>query len=200
MSDKFLATQTTKKGDAMKRLAGVLVLLAATTSPMVAHPAHAQPACIGPSGGVPYTPGFWSNKHGRAAIGSDDLAVLNFLNLVDANGNAFDPANFDTFRAWLLAGNAVNMAYMLSVQLAAAELNVFNGAVSGSALIYAPGTNSADVNGFATLNSIIIEANLALGADSFTPAGDANRAYQEALKNALDAANNDTNYLQPNCL
>ena len=36
------------------------------------------------------------------------------------------------------------MAYMLSVQLAAMELNVFNGNVSGSALISAPGTASAN--------------------------------------------------------
>ncbi len=48
------------------------------------------------------------------------------------------------FQSWLLAANASNMANMLSAQLAAMELNVYNGKVNGGALIYAPGTTSAN--------------------------------------------------------
>ena len=45
------------------------------------------------------------------------------------------------------------MAYMLSAQLAAMRLNVLNGLVNASALIYAPGTNSANpATGFATVD------------------------------------------------
>lgn len=203
MRSCILSPQTQRKMT-MKWFALPVLLIFGVTAAMGFATPRAEAAtvleCLGPSGGVPYTPGFWRNKHGEVLIGGDDLGILRFLNLVDANGNAFDPTTFAQFAAWLKAGYAVNMAYMLSVQLAAAELNVFNGAVPTSAVIYAPGTSSADSNGLATLGQIIVEANLALGADGYTPAGDSNRAYQEALKNARDAANNDTNYLQPNCL
>ena len=88
------------------------------------------------------------------------------------------------------------MAYMLSAQLAAMELNVFNGKVDGNALIYAPGTTSANALGFATVNAIMDEANAALLADGYTLAGDPNRTVQGALKNALDNANNNKNFVQ----
>ena len=78
------------------------------------------------------TLGFWSNKNGQALIDSGDLSLLSGLNLVDGSGNAFDPADVTSLHDWLLAGNAVNMAYMLSVQLAAMELNVANNKVDGS--------------------------------------------------------------------
>jgi hypothetical protein len=40
-----------------------------------------------------------------------------------------------------------------------------------------------------TASNLIAAANAALIADGNTPAGDPNRASQELLKNALDAAN-----------
>jgi hypothetical protein len=40
------------------------------------------------------------------------------------------------------------------------------------------------------------EANAALGANGLTVAGSADRAYQEALKNALDKANNNLTFVQ----
>ncbi len=89
------------------------------------------------------------------------------------------------------------MAYMLSAQLSGMELNVFNGKVNGSALIYAPGTFSANPNGFATVNAVMTEANSELGLHGLTLAGSPYRAYQEALKNALDRANNNVNFVQP---
>jgi hypothetical protein len=150
--------------------------------------------CLAAGGG--HTLGFWSNKNGQALVSLADLAALAALNLRDANGSNFDPATVAQLRTWLLNGTAVNMAYMLSVQLAAMELNVYEGFVSGSALIYAPGTTSANAFGFATVSDVMAEANAELGLHGLTLAGSPYRAYQEALKNALDQANNNLNFLQ----
>ena len=77
------------------------------------------------------------------------------------------------------------------------ELNVYNGFVTGGALICAPGTISANALGYASVNAVMAEAYAALGSDGLTPAGDPNRAYQEALKKALDKANNTYTFVQP---
>ena len=143
--------------------------------------------CKKPSGGK--TPGFWSNKNGEATMNDGagvafELGLLSGLNLVDANGNAFNPTTYTQFRTWLLGGNATNMAYMLSVHLAAMRLNVEAGFVSGSAFYIPAGM---------TVNQIIAAADAALGADGFTPSGDPNRAAQETLKNYLDSLNNGAN-------
>jgi len=150
--------------------------------------------CLGPGGGM--TLGFWSNKNGGALVGADDLAMLVGLNLRNANGSNYDPATWKSLSSWLLAATATNMANMLSAQLAAMELNVFNGKVSGGSLIYAPGTNSANALGFATVNAVMAEANAELGLHGLTLSGSPDRAYQEALKNALDKANNNLNFVQ----
>lgn len=153
--------------------------------------------CLGADHG--HTLGFWSNKNGLALISADltgNLAALSALNLVGAAGNPFNPATYAEFRTWLLGATATNMAYMLSAQLAAMQLNVMLFGQSASAIIYAPGTVSGGSSGFATLSAVMTEANNALGADGYTPAGDANRAIQEALKNALDRANNNLNFVQ----
>jgi hypothetical protein len=151
--------------------------------------------CLGAGGGL--TLGFWSNKNGKALFGDDDLALMVGLNLRNANGTAFDPGNYAAFRTWLLGATATNMANMLSAQLAAMELNVFNGKVSGGALIYAPGTNSANALGFATVNAVMAEANAELGLHGLVLADSPYRGYQEALKNALDKANNNWTFVQP---
>jgi hypothetical protein len=151
--------------------------------------------CLGAGGGL--TLGFWSNKNGQSLFDCDDLALMVSLNLRKANGDLFDPANYSGFRSWLLSATATNMAYMLSAQLAAMELNVFNGKVGGGALIYAPGTDSANALGFATVNAVMAEANVELGLHGLTLADSPYRAYQEALKNALDNANNNKSFVQP---
>jgi hypothetical protein len=151
--------------------------------------------CLGPGGG--HTLGFWSNKNGQGYIDTNDLSNLSSLNLKTADGNNFNPANYASFRTWILNAKATNMAYMLSAQLAAMELNVYNGPVNGNAIIYAPGTTSANALGYATVNAVMAEANTELGLHSVTLAGRPYRAYQEALKNALDAANNNMNFVQP---
>jgi hypothetical protein len=151
--------------------------------------------CLGPGGGR--TLGFWSNRNGQKLFGADDLALLVSLNLRNANGSHFNPGSYSAFRTWLLGATATNMAYMLSAQLAAMELNVFNGLVSGSAPIYAPGTTSANAAGFATVSALMAEANTELGIHGTALSGDAWRSYQEALKNALDNANNNQTFVQP---
>jgi hypothetical protein len=148
-------------------------------------------------GGGGHTPGFWSNKNGARLLGSDDLALLAGLNLRNADGTHFNPATVAQFQSWLSGGNAQNMALQLSRHTAAMAMNVHNGFVNGEALIQAPGAGSADAQGLATVNAILAEANAELGAHGSTPSGSAYRAYQESLKNALDAANNNTNFACP---
>jgi hypothetical protein len=151
--------------------------------------------CVGGGGGL--TLGFWSNKNGRALFGDDDLALMVSLNLRNADGTNFDPASYTDFRSWLLSAKATNMAYMLSAQLAAMELNVLNGKVNGDSLIYAPGTTSANPLGFATVNAVMAEADAELGLHGLTLSGSPYREYQEALKDALDKANNNITFVQP---
>ena len=84
------------------------------------------------------------------------------LNLRNANGSHFNPTTYAQFKTWILNATATNMAYMLSAQLAAMKLNVLNGFVDGAAVIYAPGTNSANAAGFAKVSDVIAEADAEL--------------------------------------
>jgi hypothetical protein len=149
--------------------------------------------CTKPSGGR--TPGFWSNKNGEATMldGAPssllpELNLLAGLNLVGANGGAFDPVDYPSFRTWLLASDATNMAYKLSSHLAAMSLNVEAGFVNGNR-VYAPFGG--------TINQLIAAANASLGSWPYTPAGHAQRANQERLKNFLDALNNGAGVVNP---
>lgn len=156
--------------------------------------------CVGGGGGL--TLGFWSNKNGGNRITSLGLlpGVL-ALNLRKANGAKLGSVSLANFQKFLLEASATNMANMLSAQLAAMHLNVASGGVNGGALIYAPGTNSANALGFATVNAIMAEANTLLGAGGATYlvilSGHADHARAEALKNALDNGNNNLNFVQP---
>jgi hypothetical protein len=150
--------------------------------------------CLGPGGG--HTLGFWSNKNGQNQFQnwSGALTLLKGLNLRNAEGGNFDPSTYQEFRTWLLGANATNMAYMLSAQLAAMELNVQAGLVSSSAIVYAPGVVVG--TNFVTISALMNKANQELGDHGSALSGDEWRSYQEALKNALDAANNNTNFVQ----
>jgi hypothetical protein len=142
------------------------------------------------------TLGFWSNRNGQAKLNDTtanpsmqpEFDLLNALHLRDAAGNDFDllgatdAANYTAFRTWLLDGNAVNMAYMLSVQLAAMRLNVEAGFVKPDNFYIPSG---------GTIGELITDADDALAADGYTPDGDPNRALQEELKNYLDQLNNN---------
>jgi hypothetical protein len=126
------------------------------------------------------------NDGGSAA---PELALLSGVNLRNSNGSNFDPTTYVQFRDWLLAATATNMSYMLSAQLAAMELNVDAGFVAGSALVW-------NGSAFVTINDLMADGNTALGADGNAVAGDPNRSIQETLKNTLDAANNNKNFVQ----
>ncbi|MFM7321360.1 MAG: hypothetical protein ACKO5K_07540, partial [Armatimonadota bacterium] len=143
------------------------------------------------------TLGFWSNKNGQALVGSDDLAMLRSMNLVNGNGTAFDPLTKDQLRTFLLGATSTNMANMLSAQLAAMCLNVHNGLVDASALVYAPGAAGANAFGAITVGALCVEANAELGLHPSTPSGSPYRAYQGWLKDALDNANNNRNFILP---
>jgi hypothetical protein len=150
--------------------------------------------CVGAGGAL--GSGFWRNKHGQALFGLDDLAFMVSLNLRNANGSDFNPPSYSTFKSWLGKAASTNMAYGLSGQLATMGLNVLNGKVSGSALIYAPGTTSANAQGFAAVNAVTTEANAELGLHGLTNSGSPFRAYQAALQTALLKANGNSSFVQ----
>lgn len=157
--------------------------------------------CLGAGGGR--TLGFWSNKNGQAVMNDggemeSELALLRSYNLKNSLGVDFDPQNYSSFRSWLLGANATNMAYMLSAQLAAMILNVEANFVKGDALVYAPGCGNTGINSdFITINDLISKANESLKSYPLTLSGHPARAEQECLKNALDWANNNKNFVQP---
>ncbi len=167
--------------------------------------------CLGAGGG--HSPGYWSNVNGRVTMqdgGSlcPELGLLASRCLRNGAGANFDPGaspacsgngntSYSQFRTWLLNGTAVNMAYMLSVHLAAMELSVEAGFVGGGSLVYAPECGNTGVGGdFISISDLVAAANAALCADGYTPSGDPNRAFQECLKNALDQANRNLTFVQ----
>lgn len=144
----------------------------------------------------PRTIGFWGNKNGKKLIGSDDLAMLSALCLRDGSGNDFNPTTFDQLDKWLQGAKAVNMAYMLSAQLAGMELNVFNGKVDADSVVYAPGCGF--VNDNATIQELMDAAEAELCAHPHTTVTGADSAFrqiQAALEQALDNANNNLNFI-----
>jgi hypothetical protein len=150
--------------------------------------------CTSPSGGL--TMGFWSNKNGNKILtgnangtGTTLLASvvtrLNTCQLRNANGTVHTFTNsYSAFRTWLLGATATNMAYMLSAQLAALELNVYfgNPAVDG---------NAYDLCSSMTVNGLITTACDQLAMDGNTVSGNPTRVAQEMLKNCIDAINNN---------
>jgi hypothetical protein len=160
--------------------------------------------CMGAGGGL--TLGYWSNTNGQRLLTGSDFVALTAMNFVTGQGTAQDftaglSANKTSLRNFLLGANATNMANMLSAQLAAMKLNVLHGFVNGSALIYAPalspcGTAGLSSLGFISINDVMTAANQSLFDHPYTPAGSPVRACQEALKNALDDANNNKNFTQ----
>lgn len=158
----------------------VAVEIAANTTTLVEFGNY----CMVPSGGK--TLGFWSNKNGFKQMNdgssvASELALLSGYNLRTANGTDFNPADYQTFRTWILGATATNMAYMLSAQLAAMVLNVEAGFVDGSAYYIPYG---------GTIDALLAAANTSLDTYNLTTAGSPQRAYQETLKNHLDALNN----------
>lgn len=194
-ADPFVGTPPTTLSSNPLYLNQVAVAPTASNSVQTAYFGN---VCVGAGGGRGL--GYWANKNGEATMQSSGmdarLAGLRDLNLFDGDGVAFDPASYGDLSAWLLSGRATNMAYMLSVQMAAAWLNTTAGGVPSSSLVHAPGAIGANAAGFIALGSLIDEANDSLAANPVTRAGMPQRTYQELLKNALDASNNNQNFVQ----
>ena len=147
--------------------------------------------CIGPGGG--HTPGFWGNRNGGAiflANNAVNLALLNGLNLVDANGADADFANYSEFRAWLRTASATNMAYQLSAHLASMALNVENGFVSGSSFVF------TEAFGFVTIDFLMTQADNSLGSFPDTTEPHPQRQNQTDLKSGLGGGNNNDTFVQ----
>src|SRR5206468_5156913 len=70
------------------------------------------------AGGANAAP-LWAARDGQALITTDDLAFLSSLYLRNARGADFNPATTKSLSNWLVRATADNMAYALSVQLAA---------------------------------------------------------------------------------
>ncbi len=169
---------------------------------------------LGGGGGL--TKGFWSNKNGQSLTTSADLLALSALNLRNSNGTNYDPATKASLSSFLTNDtNASNMANMLSAQLAAMWMNTHHNpnrfapgglGVSGASLIRSPGVAAAAAavgvvivpsnKLFFTVDEIITLSNAALAnPNGLTVQASPMRTYQEALKNALDRANNNLNFL-----
>jgi len=162
--------------------------------------------CLGAGGG--FTIGFWGNKNGEKTLKdggtlAPELALLAALNLRNENGTNFNPSTYSQLDNWLKGARATNMAYMLSAQLAAIVLNVESGAMSSSALVYAPdlllfAVPGLNALGFISVSDLITAANTELGLHGVSTASGAIRSYQGALKDVIDDANNNMNFVQTN--
>jgi hypothetical protein len=145
--------------------------------------------CTIPSGG--FTLGYWSNRNGQAVLQANDPAwrtLLNGLCLRNATGGTYTvpSGSFSTayanFRTWLLGATATNMAYMLSAQLAALELDVnYKGVLPGS----------YDLCFGDTIANLMNSAKTSLCNNGYTPSGNQFRPVQDMMKSCIDAINNN---------
>ena len=144
---------------------------------------------------------FWDNAGNNVRITASDLKSLDKLDLLDSTGSNFDPTQAAQLQPWLQNASASNVAYWMSAQLAAMELNVLAGYVQKTDIVYAgqlvqynTATNvilGLDSGGFITIGNLISAANAALATY-----GLGNSAYELALGNALFAANGYMSFVQ----
>jgi hypothetical protein len=175
------------------------------------------------------TIGFWTNKNGQAVLQSHDPAwrtLINGLHLRTASGGSFTVSTtasfstaFTSFATWMSGANATNMAYMLSAQLAAMELNGAFEGVSANSLLFlgsgsainswsnngqganllsnlnsraqAFGQAGADASGFSAIGKLEADAIFMLSNYGTTTSKGSARIFEEALKIIFDAGNND---------
>ena len=136
-----------------------------------------------------YTPYWWTIAAGQTKLNdggtmTPEFKLLNALHLRNANGSNFfldtvnqtQATNYAALQSWLLGADDTNMAYLLSVHLAALRLNIEGGFVHRLNFFPAYGGTVAD---------LLADADAALAADGNTPLGDLNRATQEELKDYL---------------
>lgn len=149
-----------------------------------------------------HNPGYRISKNGQDKLTSvgieSELWFMRFLNLRNADGSEFNPTTYLQLRNWLQHANSKNMTYMLSAQVAAMFLNVISGYVNfGTEVVYTPGCGFLGNNNFRYLGSLAWDANYYLHDITSSLANDPDRFYLECLKNGLDKANNNLNFVQP---
>ncbi len=141
--------------------------------------------------------GFWTNKNGQTLVNTADLAALAGLNLQNANGTDFNPTTYPQLKSWLSGAKATNMAYMLSAQLAALVLSDRENLDTSVQIVVPSLVQYGDTFGeplFGKINSLgvitvadlISAADASLLANPNTTSPNPQRAYQEALKNAVE--------------
>lgn len=178
--------------------------------------------CFGPNNNGK-TLGWWSNRNGgnQMTTGMVDTAVyptetdnpaypelgqglngnLNFLSRMNLKGEKaaatidFNPTGYTQFRSWLLSGNAYNMSYMLSVQLASTSLNVRLKHFPDSQIVDA--SSYCDSGGYCigiiSIGNVRYWSDQSLGSagGNITISGSPHRESQELMKNFLDGINNN---------
>jgi hypothetical protein len=163
--------------------------------------------CIAPPAGNALTLGAYSggNKTYQAFVtgelGAIAGGVPHIFNAAGANMNPFTSAS--KVSSYLLGSTATNMANMLSAQLLTMWFNTqWLPPKTNSGYLYAPQLQGYAVPGLSSGNVISVtdliaaaNAELALSGHNITLSGSPYRAYQEALKNVLDAGNNNLNWV-----
>jgi hypothetical protein len=145
-------------------------------------------------GGKALSKGFWTNKNGQSLYLANALNshnALTTLNLTNNLGNAWNPTlpsgtnyndSYKSLATFLNDSTATNMAYMLSAQLAAVQLDVTNSAsikfnldLTVSHTVYAPTGATLAQNitpaQFATLYADAFAVNNAIGLNKVTALG-----------------------------
>jgi hypothetical protein len=192
---------------------GVYGITASVTGPAIANylpvaPGQMYVVTVGPdtTGSGSRNVNFWDNSRNSMLISTADLLTEDRLNLVNANGSAFDPSAAAQLQSWLKGANGKNAAYLLSVELATTDLNVVGGVVKASDIIYAgnllqfAGTAFSvaglDGGGFISIGNLMTLANNALAQYPVSVGGDASRQYLLALTQTLQAADANADFVQ----
>ncbi len=153
---------------------------------------------------------FWDTKGNAKLITAADLTSLDQLNLRNDNGSNFDPTTAAQLDNWL-RGDTDHVVKALSIQLAVMDLNVLFGYVKTTDVVYAGNllqfagsaysVTGLDGGGFITVGNLTTLANNSLA--NYTAAAKCNNdlgglsKYLDALEDALEAANNNTSFVQP---
>jgi hypothetical protein len=151
-----------------------------------------------------HTIGFWTNKNGETAFNAcpmvNDQTTLGYLvslNLISKDGKAaFNPTSYTQYKNWLNGSDAVNMSYMLAVQMSATALNVRCGVggikMAGDAFVTDPVAGGA-----ITISDLITKANGFLASNPNTSTSGTLRTQAEAYKNTFDSLNNNVVFAVP---
>jgi hypothetical protein len=156
-----------------------------------------------PTPGRGLTPGFWQNKNGQCEIkkaNPSPFALLQGLCLVKKDGTPFNPTTAAQIGGWIQS-DAVNMAYKLSTMLCAMELNVNVGQkglkVDPNAMVYTWGWEAELGVAQISIADLMAAANadLCTAGHNLTIASGPVRTHQAALKDVLDWACNNLNWV-----